>query len=139
MPADYATAKKFGSPLDTDLERISPCPRINHLGAVVRDRKWCPVAITNSLCVKSVRVSQLLNTPENLSRWRRCSGGHPQLHPSSRLAPCWDTDGPNEAPPSLGYDSGSLSASTAAERARRMLWRSRMKWIAATKRPLGRT
>src|SRR5712664_2552979 len=32
----------------------------------VRDREWCPVAITNSLCVNRVRVSQLLNTAESL-------------------------------------------------------------------------
>jgi len=34
------------------------------LARFVRDRKWCPVAITNSLCVNRVRVSQLLNTAE---------------------------------------------------------------------------
>ena len=53
-------------PLDTDLERISLAgPRIKDLGAVVRDPEWCPVAITNSLCVKRVRVSRLVNTGEN--------------------------------------------------------------------------
>ncbi len=38
------------------------------LTRVVRDLEWCPVAITNSLCVNYVRVSQLLNTTESL-RW----------------------------------------------------------------------
>jgi len=55
-----------GSPEDTDLERISLAgPRIRYLDAVVRDREWCPVAITNSLCVNRVRVSRWVNTAEN--------------------------------------------------------------------------
>src|SRR5439155_24380086 len=50
-----------GSPEDTDLERISLAgPRIKDLGQVVRDREWCPNAITNSLSVNHVRVSLLL-------------------------------------------------------------------------------
>ncbi len=77
--------------MDTDLERISlGGPRINHLGAVVRDREWCPVAITNSLCVKRVRVTCRVNTTENdhglkhaprshLGNDFRRSRGHPLL------------------------------------------------------------
>src|SRR6267378_6878148 len=45
----------------------------------VRDREWCPVAITNSLCVNRERVSQLLNTAESGSHGHGCSGGHPLL------------------------------------------------------------
>ncbi len=52
--------------MDTDLERISlPGPRIKDLRAIVRDREWCPVAITNSLSVKRVRVMRRVNTTEN--------------------------------------------------------------------------
>ena len=59
--------QKSGSPEDTDLERISlRGPRIKDLGQVVRDHEWCPVAITNSLCVKRVRASRLLNTAESV-------------------------------------------------------------------------
>jgi hypothetical protein len=57
----------------------------------VRDREWCPDAITNSLCVKCVRVSRLVNTAENdrhldhgprshLDDEFKRSGGHPLLH-----------------------------------------------------------
>jgi hypothetical protein len=87
--------QESGSPEDTDLERNSlRAPRIKHLAPVVRDREWCPDAITNSLCVNRVRVSQLLNTAESVA-WPRCSGGHPLLrgeiprvwHAPSILAP----------------------------------------------------
>ena len=90
--------RRSGSPLDTHLERNSPPgPRIKHLGAVVRDREWCPDTITNSLCVNRVRVSQLLNTAESL-RWlattlrrapavtRRCSQGATTHPPASRVS-----------------------------------------------------
>ena len=42
------------------------------LARFVRDREWCPVAITNSLCVNCVRVTAGVNTAENLDRkfWR---------------------------------------------------------------------
>jgi hypothetical protein len=46
-------------------QRISlRAPRIKHVAPVVRDREWCPDAITNSLCVKCVRVSRAVNTTE---------------------------------------------------------------------------
>jgi len=35
------------------------------LARFVRDREWCPLAFTNSLCVNCVRVSELVNTAEN--------------------------------------------------------------------------
>jgi hypothetical protein len=55
--------------LDTELEPFSlGGPRIKDLGANVRERERCLVAITNSLCVKCVRVSQLLNTAESQAR-----------------------------------------------------------------------
>jgi hypothetical protein len=55
--------KTDGSPEDTALERISlGGPRIKYLGAVVRGRGRCPVAITNSRCVKRVRVWRRVNT-----------------------------------------------------------------------------
>ena len=42
----------------------------------VRDREWCPDAITNSLCVNRVRVSRLLNTSrESTSSAEPHSGG----------------------------------------------------------------
>ena len=57
---------RIGSPEGTGLERISLGVSENQaLALVVRHREWCPVAITNSLCVKRVRVSRLLNTREN--------------------------------------------------------------------------
>src|SRR5713226_2612959 len=62
-------AKRNGSTLDTDLERFSlGGPRIEHLATVVRDREWCPAAITNSLCVKCARVSWRVNTREKRRR-----------------------------------------------------------------------
>ena len=65
QPVDVLLTEKSGSPLDTDLERISlRGPRIKDLGAVVRDREWCPDAITNSPCVNRVRVSSAVNTTE---------------------------------------------------------------------------
>ncbi len=88
--------------MDTDLERISLAgPRIKDLRAVVRDPEWCPVAITNSLCVKRVRVTRPVNTTENdghlnhgprshLGDDFRRSGGRSLLRPQSHgecLAP----------------------------------------------------
>src|SRR6267142_5545235 len=40
----------------------------------VRDREWCAVAITNSLCVKRVRESRRVNTTENPRPVRAAAG-----------------------------------------------------------------
>src|SRR2546425_5703967 len=61
--------------------RLYPGSENQALTRSVRDREWCPVAITNSLCVKRVRVSQLLNTAESLRGCRRCSGRYPLFRP----------------------------------------------------------
>ena len=45
---------------------FSPGSENQGLARFVRDREWCPVAITNSLCVNRVRVSQRVNTAESL-------------------------------------------------------------------------
>jgi hypothetical protein len=56
---------------------FSPWSENQALARFVRDREWCPDAITNSLCVNHVRVSRRVNTRESRTRRRRCSGGHP--------------------------------------------------------------
>ena len=43
------------------------------------ERKWCPIAITNSLGVNRVRVTRAVNTAESRILCLRCSSGHPRL------------------------------------------------------------
>src|SRR5712692_1142037 len=85
LPPHSSTEGRGSSPLNTVCERLSLAGRrIKHLGAVVRDLKWCPAAITNSLCVKRVRATCRVNTKRTI-RERCGTESRPNVASGRRL------------------------------------------------------